>query len=64
MHDQNCELRGNWRYVNRLIFNVLENISLANMGRDLTSHSNLEFPLHFCEQPHKRRDVIKESDNE
>lgn len=41
--DDICELRGNWQLINRVVFNVLDSLSLADMNRPLTA------PLQFHE---------------
>lgn len=37
--DHDCELRGNWQFINRVVYRVLDSISLNDMGASLeTSH--------------------------
>lgn len=40
-HDQTCNLRDNWRLINKVIFDVLDSITLADMHRgfDITQFS-------------------------
>ncbi|WP_423062671.1 SUF system Fe-S cluster assembly regulator [Candidiatus Paracoxiella cheracis] len=38
-----CELRGNWQVINRVVFNALDSLSLADMNRPLAE------PLRFRE---------------
>ena len=35
--DHNCELRGNWQFINRVVYKVLDDISLSDMGMSLES---------------------------
>jgi len=44
-HDHYCKLRGNWQYINRIIYGVLDKISLLDMGSSLEKSAAL--PLQF-----------------
>lgn len=35
-HDTVCGLRNNWQFINRLVFRVLDSLSLADMKKPLT----------------------------
>jgi FeS assembly SUF system regulator len=43
---QECELKTNWQYINRVVCDVLKNISLQDMQQSLQ-----EQPLHFHQTP-------------
>ena len=42
--DANCQLRGNWQLINRVVMRSFASISLASMGREL---SPTEIPVRF-----------------
>lgn len=37
--ESDCDVRGNWQLLNRAILGALENVSLADMVRPLTTHT-------------------------
>lgn len=47
--DGNCQVRGNWQYINSVVLNVLRQLSLTDMGKSMADG---ETPIHF--QPLKR----------
>ena len=45
VHDHCCELRDNWQYINRVIYGVLDNLTLFDMGSSL--QDSMAVPLRF-----------------
>lgn len=43
VHDHHCELRGNWQYINRVIYSVLDKLSLLDMGCSLQESVPMRF---------------------
>jgi len=44
-HDRHCALKNHWRWINQVVVNVLENLTLADMGRSLEQQ-----PIQFYRQ--------------
>ncbi len=44
-YDHHCEIRGNWQYINKVIYNVLDQLSIQDMTRNLSDAD--EVPIRF-----------------
>lgn len=43
-YDRHCEIRGNWQYINQVIYDVLNRLTLRDM---MSSLSKEAIPMHF-----------------